>query len=42
MIDKGFSLDNPAYDAVAKVVAATTKLPLDRVYTKVNNISSYG
>jgi hypothetical protein len=40
MIDKGFSLDNPAYDAVAKVVAATTNVPLDRAMTKFDNIEA--
>ena len=40
MIDKGFSLDNPAYDAVAKVVAATTNIPLDRAMTKFDNIEA--
>jgi len=38
MIDKGLSLDNPAYQAFAKVIAATTNLPLDRLYQKVENI----
>ncbi len=38
IFEKGFSLDNPAYEAGAKVISATTNLPLDRVYSKVNNI----
>ena len=38
IFEKGFSLDNPAYEASAKVISATTNLPLDRVYSKVNNI----
>ncbi len=40
MFDKGFSLDNPAYDAAAKVISATTNLPLDRVLQKFDNINS--
>tara|TARA_R100000951_G_scaffold101969_1_gene93852 strand:+ start:570 stop:8564 length:7995 start_codon:yes stop_codon:yes gene_type:complete len=39
IFDKGFSIDNPAYEAGAKVISATTNIPLDRVYSKVNNIS---
>ena len=39
MIDKGFSIDNPAYESIAKVVSATTNLPADRVLLKYNNIS---
>ena len=39
MIDKGFSLDNPAYEAGAKIISATTNLPLDRLFTKGENIS---
>ena len=38
IIDKGFSLDNPAYEAGAKVITATTNLPLDRLYNKFDNI----
>ena len=38
VFDKGFSLDNPAYESVAKVITATTNIPLDRLFTKVNNI----
>ena len=38
MIDKGFSLDNPAYEAFAKVFTATTNVPLDRLYLKLDNI----
>jgi hypothetical protein len=37
---KGFALDNPAYEAASKVVSATTNIPLDRLFSKVNNISS--
>jgi hypothetical protein len=40
IFDKGFSLDNPAYEAAAKVISATTNLPLDRVLNKVNNIEA--
>jgi hypothetical protein len=35
---KGFSLDNPAMMSGAKVVSATTNLPLDRVLQKTYNI----
>jgi len=38
VFEKGFSLDNPAYESLAKVITATTNLPLDRLFTKVNNI----
>tara|TARA_B110000858_G_scaffold82877_1_gene96042 strand:+ start:1 stop:2775 length:2775 start_codon:yes stop_codon:yes gene_type:complete len=38
MYDKGFALDNPAYEAAAKVVSATTNIPLDRVVYKLKNI----
>ena len=40
IFDKGFALDNPAYEAVGKVVSATTNLPVDRVYNKINNIDA--
>ena len=40
VFEKGFSLDNPAYESMAKVVTATTNLPLDRLYSKVNNLSA--
>ena len=39
MLDKGFSLDNPAYMAGAKVVSATSNVPLDRVLLKLDNLS---
>ena len=39
IFDKGFSIDNPAYEAGAKVISATANIPLDRVYSKVDNIS---
>ena len=38
MIDKGFSLDNPAYEAFAKVVSAVFNVPLDRLVLKLKNI----
>jgi len=38
VFDKGFSLDNPAYESMAKVISATTNIPLDRLYTKVENV----
>ena len=40
IFDKGFALDNPAYEAAGKVISATTNLPVDRVYNKINNIES--
>ena len=38
VFDKGFSLDNPAYESMAKVITATTNVPLDRMYTKIDNL----
>lgn len=38
MMEKGLSLDNPAYLAGANVIAATTNIPLDRAIKKVNNV----
>jgi len=38
MIDKGFALDNPAYEAGAKVVSAVTNIPVDRLLIKMQNI----
>jgi len=40
MIEKGFSLDNPAYMASANVISAATNIPLDRAVKKVNNITA--
>jgi len=40
MIDKGLSLDNPAYEAAAKVITAATNAPLDRLYLKLDNIQA--
>jgi len=42
MIDKGFSLDNPAYESFAKVFSATTNIPLDRLLQKVENLRDAG
>ena len=38
MLEKGFSLDNPAYLAGANVISASTNIPLDRVIKKVDNV----
>ena len=38
MLEKGFSLDNPAYLAGANVISASTNVPLDRVIKKVDNV----
>jgi hypothetical protein len=38
--DKGFSLDNPAWESLAKVVSATTNVPLDRLFSKYNNLKA--
>ena len=38
--DKGFDIDNPAYESLAKVVSATANIPLDRVLQKYNNIKA--
>ena len=35
---RGWSLDNPAYLAVAQVIAAVTNAPIDRVLQKANNL----
>ena len=40
IFEKGFSIDNPAYEAAAKVISATTNLPLDRLINKANNIEA--
>ena len=39
MFEKGFALDNPAYEAGAKVISATTNVPLDRIVYKLKNIA---
>jgi hypothetical protein len=38
ILDKGFSLDNPGLMSAAKVISATTNVPLDRVLLKMENI----
>ena len=38
MYEKGLSLDNPAYLAGAKVISATTNIPLDRAMLKYDNM----
>ena len=38
IVEKGFSLDNPAYLAGANVVSAATNLPLDRVIKKMDHV----
>ena len=38
MIDMGFDIDNPAYDAAAKVISAATNIPLDRLLLKMDNV----
>ena len=35
---RGWSIDNPAYLAVAQVISAVTNAPVDRVLMKVNNL----
>ena len=37
---EGFSLDNPAFEAVGQVIAATTNLPADRVVRKLDNLTT--
>ena len=36
--ERGWSLDNPAYLAVAQIISAVTNAPIDRVLQKVNNL----
>ena len=38
MMEKGLSLDNPAYLAGSQVVSALTNIPLDRAIKKANNV----
>jgi hypothetical protein len=38
IFDKGFALNNPAYEAFAKVISATTNVPIDRLFYKMKNI----
>ena len=40
MMDEGFSMTNPAFLATAKVVSATTNIPLDRILLKYENLSA--
>jgi hypothetical protein len=40
MAKEGFSLDNPAFEALGQVVSATTNLPMDRVIRKMDNLST--
>ncbi len=37
-MEKGFSLDNPAYLAAGQVVSAATNVPLDRGIRKLQNL----
>jgi len=38
MMTMGWSIDNPAYLAAGQVIAATTNIPLDRAFKKIDNI----
>jgi len=40
VFEKGFSLDNPAYESMAKVISAASNVPLDRLYSKINNLKA--
>jgi hypothetical protein len=40
VFEKGFALNNPAYESGAKVITAVTNVPLDRVISKTNNLIS--
>ena len=40
IVEKGLSLDSPAYGAVGNVISASTNIPLDRVYNKLNNVGA--
>ena len=40
IFEGGFGLDNPAYEAFAKVVSATANIPLDRALQKFNNVEA--
>jgi hypothetical protein len=40
MAKEGFSLDNPAFEAVGQIISATTNLPADRVIRKMDNLST--
>jgi len=38
MKNEGFSLNNPAWKAMAKILSATVNIPLDRAYQKLENV----
>ena len=38
MLEKGWSIDNPAYLASANVISAATNVPIDRAVKKITNI----
>jgi len=40
MIEKGFSIDNPALMAGANVISAATNVPIDRLVRKANNVNT--
>jgi len=40
VFEKGFSLDNPAWRSLAKVIEGATALPADRLFQKVENIEA--
>ena len=40
VFEKGFALNNPAYESGAKVITAVTNIPLDRVISKTNNLKA--
>tara|TARA_R100001460_G_scaffold34582_3_gene67108 strand:+ start:12904 stop:19650 length:6747 start_codon:yes stop_codon:yes gene_type:complete len=40
MRTEGISLDNPAFEAVGQIIAATTNLPADRVVRKLDNLTT--
>ena len=37
---EGLSLENPAYLAVSKIISATTNIPLDRLFMKIDNLKT--
>jgi len=40
IFEKGFSLDNPAWRSLAKVIEGASGLPLDRLYQKAENLAA--
>lgn len=38
--EKGGSIDNPAFTAIAKTISAFTNIPIDRILKKLNNIKT--